>query len=179
MLQASLGLFKRRHVLIIAVLVILANRLQACVHAASAYTCEGMPARVTLDNPASSARRCILSLPNNLPHLEVGIIGQSYKHRHRRVNAPMSASTCMKSFMTMQNLQVRMGMKYVHLNIANATEAASQAAAKVAAAKVGQVLELAHVKVLARASLILLILIHPLVPVHLQSRTKSPPDFNV
>ena len=64
-------------------------------------------------------------------------------------------------------------MKRVHLNIANAAEAASQAAAKVAAAKIGQILELAHVKVLARASLILLILIHPLVPVHLQSHTKS------
>ena len=96
MLQVSLGLFKRWHVLVIAVLVILADRLQACMRAASAYTCEGMPARVTLQKLASSARRCTLNSPDNVPHLEVGVTGQSYKHRQRKVNAAMSASTCMK-----------------------------------------------------------------------------------
>ena len=57
------------------------------------------------------------------------------------------------------------GCRYLH--IANSTHATTKACAKAAAAKVGEILEVAHVKVLVGAGLILLVLVHPLVPVHL------------
>ena len=56
----------------------------------------------------------------------------------------------------------------MYLNIANAAHATSKAGPKVAAPEVGEVLEVAHVKVFVWACLILLILVHPLVPVHLR-----------
>ena len=63
------------------------------------------------------------------------------------------------------HMSVQVGER--HLNVANAAHATSKAGPKVATAQVGEILQVAHIKVLVGACLILLILVHPFVPVHL------------
>ena len=181
-----LGCFKRRHILIIAVIFIIVHSLcryqcskflpQLCQ---SAGACSYLPAS-TLWQHVHLSKVLLREHTGTQAHQEeacyecsaggrLRILGNLEIGDHAALTMRETSKPCIEPQMHHpHHKMVQMGERY--LNIADAAHSTSKAGPKVAAPKIGEVLEVTHVKILVGACLVLLILIHPFVPVHLLSR---------